>query len=79
MNLPRYCAPGRLAELNLADHPDAARIGTQNGMAWDSDITIKVFTHRKVLAKCIRMQEQGPTAGKLLWRAVVPLTDGEGY
>ncbi len=78
-SLPKYVAPGRIAELDLRNHPDADRIGTQPGRSWDSDITIKVFTHRKVLAQCIRMQERGGTEGKLLWRAVIPLTDGEGY
>jgi len=77
--LPNYVSPGRVAELKLSEHPDANRIGTRSGRSWDSDVTVKVFTHRSVLAKCIRMQQQGGTEGKLLWRAVVPLTDGEGY
>lgn len=79
MKLPRSVPPGRLTELNLAQHPLADRIGLGIGRGVFSEYQIKVFSHRKVLARCIRMQQRGPGNGPITWKAVVPLTDGEGY
>lgn len=75
--LPASVPFGRLAELRLAEHPLADRIGLDYGRGVFSDVRVKVFSSRETLARCIRMQERArPVAD---WRAVVKLRDGEGY
>jgi hypothetical protein len=58
--------------------PNPERTARKSGYAFDSLITFQEWPNRKSMAKTIRMQQQResrPTD----WRAVVPLTDGEGY
>jgi hypothetical protein len=76
--LPKSACFGRFIELKLHEHPDAARIGFKHGFRWDSDITIKVFTARSVLARCIRMQQKREPR-TTDWKAMVELADDEGY
>ncbi len=77
--LPKMVPWGRLAELRLSERPDAERIGTKNAtLRWDAEVVIKVFSDRKVLARCIRMQQQRESRNTD-WRAVIKLKDAEGY
>jgi hypothetical protein len=44
----------------------------------DWDVAFQVWPNRASMARSIRMQEGGEGWAKA-WKAVVPLTDGEGY
>lgn len=72
--MKRYSAPlGRQGEVTHA-HPE--RTASYLGSDWD--MVYQVWPNRASMAKTIRMQESRG-AGPRDWRALVPLTPGEGY
>ncbi len=67
-----------LGRLNEVKHKYPERTAMKVGVGMFADYTFKIFPNRQSMAKCIRMQQkreyhQGD------WRAIIPLTDGEGY
>jgi hypothetical protein len=71
-----YTAPlGRLSEVKH-DYPE--RTAVKQGYGMFPDYIFQVFPNRESMAKCIRMQEKrAPTQHD--WKAVIKLSDGEGY
>ena len=68
---------GRLAE-TLASLPNRERSAYAAGPGAFSDYTIQTWPNRASMARSIRMQQRGaPRIGT--WKAVVPLSDGEGF
>lgn len=76
-SIPQSVPLGRLAELRLAERPDADRIATASGTAF-GDVRLRRFNSRAVLARCVRMQQRRQRQPGD-WRPIVALTDGEGY
>lgn len=50
----------------------------RSGLSWDSPYTFQKWPNRQSLAKSIRMQ-QNRASRQDDWKAIVPLTLGEGY
>ena len=69
------CPLGRIRELQH-EHPE--RTAYKLGVGLFPDYIFQVFTNRKAMAKCIRMQQKR-ASHHTDWHAVVKLTDGEGY
>ena len=57
-------------------HPE--RTAKRSGTGMNFDVTYQQWTNRKAMARTIRMQQKR-AACVTDWKAVVPLTDGEGY
>lgn len=58
------------------DHPE--RTARKAGLGYDGQITFQTWPNRAAMARSIRMQQRrAPRPDD--WRAVVPLTDGEGF
>lgn len=55
------------------EHPERT---ARKAAEWD--VTFQVWTSRAAMARSIRMQEKGEPRPDH-WRAVVALSDGEGY
>lgn len=76
--MKRYSMPlGRTLDYK---HPHPDRTAQRAGVNWDSDVEFQVWPNRQSMARSIRMQERSPhngLGGK--WKALVPLTTGEGY
>ncbi len=70
---------GRLPEALAALTPEQRQCAaTKAGRGVFDDYTIQIWTNRPAMARSIRMQEK--RAGRADdWRAVVKLTDGEGF
>jgi hypothetical protein len=59
-------------------HPAPERTASKQGPGMFADITFQVWPSREAMARSIRMQQR--RANKQGdWRALVQLTDGEGY
>jgi hypothetical protein len=71
-----YSVPlGRMAEVKHA-YPDRTAYKSERGIF--GDIRFQVWSNREAMARSIRMQERGPwKAGN--WKAIVPLTDTDGF
>ena len=54
------------------------RTSRKYGLGFDFDVTYKVWPSRKVMAVAIRAQQRREPRPDD-WKAVVPLSDGEGY
>lgn len=74
--MKRYSMPfGRtIGHVHAAPERTARRSGSSIG----SDVEFQVWSNRAAMARSIRMQESGPQTWRT-WRAVVPLTETEGY
>ena len=59
-------------------HPHPERTAVKSGTGVFSDNIYQIWPNRKSMAKSIRMQQRSPHHPSH-WRALVPLTDGEGY
>ena len=70
-----YCSFGRINEIKH-EHPE--RNAMKSGMGIFADYTFQVFPNRQSMAKCIRLQQKRASRPDD-WKAIVPLTDGEGY
>jgi len=71
-----YTSPlGRLTEVKH-EHPERTARWDGSGIA--SDVTFQVWPSRVAMARSIRKQEQRASS-YLDWKALIPLTDGEGY
>jgi len=57
---------------HVPEHPDRTARRT---LGWD--VEFAVWSNRKAMAHSIRMQERGCRSNQ--WRAVVPLSETEGY
>ena len=58
-------------------HDAPERTARRSGKSFDSDVQFQVWPNRPSMARSIRMQESAGSMDQ--WRAIVPLTDGEGY
>lgn len=74
--MKRYKLSGGESYTHQPDHPE--RTATKQGRGLDFDVTYQVWPSRAAMAKTIRMQEQRESRIDD-WRAVVKLSDGEGY
>jgi hypothetical protein len=72
----KYILSGAEALTHRPKHPERTARRAHSGL--DFDVTFQVWPNRKAMAKSIRMQ-QAREPHPSDWRAVVPLTDGEGY
>ena len=71
-----YTSPlGRMNELKH-EHPE--RTAYKSGYGMFPDIIFQVFPNRQSMAKCIRLQQKREYRQND-WKAVVKLSDGEGY
>ena len=71
-----YTIPlGRLAETK---HDAPERTAMKVGYGMFADYVFQVFPNRESMARCIRMQQKREYR-RGDWKAVLPLTDGEGY
>lgn len=59
-------------------HDAPERTARRSGPSFGSDTQFQVWSNRAAMARSIRMQERGPFSWRS-WRAVVPLTETEGY
>ena len=59
-------------------HPAPERTAKRSGVGIFSDDTFQVWPNRESMARSIRMQERSAD-NRFRWRALVPLSDGEGY
>jgi len=66
-------AVGRQSEVKM-EHPE--RMSSRMLPSWD--LEFKTWSSRETLARAIRMQERRE-AHSMDWKAVIPLTPGEGY
>lgn len=60
------------------NHPHKDRTAVKSAGAGGFDVTFGTWTNRAAMAKTIRMQ-QTRASESTDWRALVPLTDVEGY
>lgn len=69
---------GRVAEyLATLTEEQKQRTATMAGSGIFDDSTIKTFKTREAMARQIRKEERSAPTSK--WRAVIKLSDGEGY
>ena len=69
---------GRMGEyLATLSDEERQRTAIKAGQRIGDDDTAQTWTNRKAMAVTIRIQERSAPSSK--WRAVVKLTDGEGY
>lgn len=59
-------------------HPHPERTAKKSGNGVFSDDIFQIWPNRASMAKSIRMQQSGPPRHDH-WRALVPLTDTEGF
>jgi len=74
--MKKYSVPlGRMNEVKH-EHPERTALKSLPGIF--GDIQFQVWPNRESMARSIRMQQRGVNWSKA-WKAVIPLTDGEGY
>lgn len=68
---------GRLAEtIATLEHPE--RTAKKSGPGVFADYTLQVWPNRESMVRSIRMQERR-AASPYDWKAILPLSTGEGY